>query len=340
MNALVAIIRKWSILLADLDSVFLVLSLDLINECLTYFPGSLKTLTTITSSSPSLRSFVDFFAYNRKWFWCEDALSILSAAANETLFTFFNKHFWVTPWFVSVIHTFWAKLNWNPHIHFIVTAWWITTDWPFNTWISTSGKYFHYYHFKSIRRAILAKHLRSYSSQHFPDSRYQLFSEKINQCFSKDWCVFLSKRKATNSRILIWYLWRYIARPIIWVSRISSYDWNNITFNYFDKTHKVESSCTLSAPDFLGRLARHIPDHHLKYVRYWWVFANRCKSKYLPIINNVWTNTSVNKKHFMPFSYAERLRRTYWINPAVCPCWWFFRLISITYRGQVYCDSW
>lgn len=109
--------------LADLDFVFLALNPLPTNECTTYFPDYLNRQTTIISFLLFLKSFVNFFATNRSGLGSnEEVLNTLVSATNEALLSFFDTYFNCTPGFVSVIHTFGAKLNRNPHVHYIVTA--------------------------------------------------------------------------------------------------------------------------------------------------------------------------------------------------------------------------
>ena len=275
-----------------------------------------------------------FFAINRRWYNNEEALNILSAAANETIKAFFLNHFDIQiSGYISVIHTFWAKLNRNPHIHYIIPEWWFKLIWKAKIRVDTQGRYMHYKYFKKIWRAIFAKHLRAYAQRNFSEWQYKQFSDLIAKLFSKDWCVFLTKGKASHISTLVWYLGRYLKRPIIWLSRIIAYDDENITFEYYDKTHKKLERSTVTAEEFIGLLIRHIPDWNLKYVRYWGFFANRCKAIYMPLIKNLWQN-SQQKIPYIPIYYADRLRRSFWVHPLTCLCWGFFELVELVYPNK------
>ena len=58
-----------------------------------------------------------------------NALKILPQVASQTMTYFFKTKHKSKPWILSVIHSFGAKLNWNPHVHLIITAWWIHDFW-------------------------------------------------------------------------------------------------------------------------------------------------------------------------------------------------------------------
>lgn len=240
----------------------------------------------------------------------------------------------MTPGRVSVIHTFWAKLNWNPHIHFIVTAGGINVNSSLPTRKPTLKKYMSYHYFKKTWRALLAKELRAYAARNFTDKQQSRFSSLIDNLFQKERCVFVSRRKATNSKTLVGYLWRYIKRPVIGISRIIHYDSQFITYSYFDKNHQKELTNTVTAEQFIGLLMRHIPDKHLKYIRYWGLFANRCKQRYLRFISTLQTNKTIRPR-YVPRSYGERLRKEFGTHPLVCPCWWRFYITQIYYPRDI-----
>ena len=85
----------------------------------------------------------DFFKRNRI------ALKLMPLVATNTVTYFLQKKYKCTPWMVTVIHTFGAKLNRNTHVHMMLTAWWIT---PYRTfkhvwyipflWVLASWKWF------------------------------------------------------------------------------------------------------------------------------------------------------------------------------------------------------
>lgn len=327
-------------LLANLDFVFLVPNHSQINEHINYYHGYLPIFITIIFSLLFLQNYARFFVKNRKWFhvWdetYEEVLNILSQAANDTLLTFFKERFNCTPWFVSVIHTFWAALNRNPHIHFIVTAWWYNLDNDDLQRISSKDKFMAYPFIIKLRRAKLAKYCREYGKQYFSKSQYELFDILISKLFCKDRCVFFST-KVTNKDVLVGYLGRYLKRPVIWKSRILNYNWTSITYTYFDKHDKTEITHTEPAYVFLWKLTTHIPDKYFKCVRYWWLFANRCKQKYLSVISQIsvfWLLVS-NKKQYIAISYRERLILTYWKDPFLCSCWSVFCLTEIRFDSS------
>jgi len=77
------------------------------------------------------------------------ALVLLREVAVQAITYFYMKKYGAKPWVLAVIHTFWAKLNWNPHIHLIITAWWFKEDGVYKyidfipyLWVLASWKYY------------------------------------------------------------------------------------------------------------------------------------------------------------------------------------------------------
>ena len=51
------------------------------------------------------------------------ALKILSRTAADSIWYFIKTKHHGIPWIIAILHTFWSKLNRNPHVHLLVTHW-------------------------------------------------------------------------------------------------------------------------------------------------------------------------------------------------------------------------
>lgn len=246
-------------------------------------------------------------------------MNLISLAANETIAWYYEKYHQCKPWRVSVIHTFWAKLNWNCHIHFLITAWWITDD---SKWKNITMSFIPYNLLKSARRAILVKHIREFSKIHFTPVQQQEFNYMLNTLFSKSRTVMCYK-KITQQISQIKYIGRYLKRPVIWESRILEYDWDLVRYDYLDKKDKQQKEITVTWIEFIRLLSIHISDKHFKNIRYGWIFANRCKKKFLMILRII---APWSKKIFITkLTYRERCMKTFWYDPLLCSCWCEYR---------------
>ncbi len=242
---------------------------------------------------------------------------------------------------VSVLHTFWAKLNRNTHVHMILTAGWIT---PYNTfkhvwyityrWILASRKW---YLLKALNERVRL-HL-SWHKQH----EELLFLKEISKLKNADEklksrYIYFSKKADSFQKVLS-YIGRYLKRPVIAQSRIRNYDWENITFKYIDKYDWEQKEITTSAHEFIGLLLQHIPNKHFKMVYYSGIFAHRTKKKYLRVLaRHIWRQKCSIK---VASNYRMRLYQLTGIDIAKCSCWGIYKksCIVIPWYEPIYYDT-
>ncbi len=280
------------------------------------------------------------------------ALTLLQKSAYNTLLFYFNwnkyyksKNKWkkkkaiiknkCIPWIVSVIHSFWAKLNRNPHVHFLLTAWWITPSWTFKriNFLTFPGiiASWKFWLLKLLRKRIRSN-IHPSKQQKRIDIINFLYSQKNNEWNDKSWYVYFSP-KTSSFKTVLSYIWRYLKRPVIAQSRIIQYDWHNVTFSYLDKIDNEKKEISCSALDFIWFLIQHIPNKNFKLINYHWIFANRCKTKYLQVLNS--------PIQPFPYYYRDRIFLLTWKDPFSCSCWWLFsrHSISIPWYPTKFFDS-
>lgn len=243
---------------------------------------------------------------------------------------FFVKKYKCKPGIVSVIHTFWAKLNRNTHVHVILTAWWITPYGTFKNvgyipflWILASWKWY-------LLKALVdrVKENLSWEQQHNELLLLKHISNLKNyNNEDKSWYIYFSKKADSFQKVLS-YIGRYLKRPVISQSRIKYYDWKNITFEYVDKYDQQTKEITTTGIEFIGLLLQHIPNKHFKMIYYSWVFASRVKKRNLKIIRaHTWKQECSIK---IAKSYRKRLYNLTWVDICKCWCGWIYYKSSIT----------
>lgn len=259
--------------------------------------------------------------------------------AAQSIEYFFVKKYKCKPGILSVIHSFWAKLNRNPHVHLILTAWWIQNH------IFKKADFIPYKAILTSRKKFLIKHLKERSYKNL-DNPYEeikllnfLYSQKDKNNNEKSWYIYFSK-KARSFNVVLSYIGRYLKRPTISQSRILAYDWDSVTFSYKDKLDWKTKKISCSAIEFIGLLIQHLPNKNFHMIYYHWIFANRCKAKYLNIINHQFQNPFHESK--IPSSFSQRAFFFTGKDPLACQCWWFFSLHSLVIPGYPtrYFDSW
>ena len=266
-----------------------------------------------------------FFRKNRK------ALKLLPLVASDTISYFFSSKYKSLPGMLSVIHTFWAKLNRNPHVHLIISAGGFDqnkcykpiTFIPYQL-ILPSWKY----------GLLKALKLRVKDNCDDPIPYLQLFNKLYSQKNSsgnkKSWYIYFSK-KAQSFQIVLSYIWRYLKRPTISQSRILAYDGDSVTFQYKDKYDNQNKTISTSAIKFIGFLIQHIPNKHFHMISYHGIFANRCKKKYLYLLNTYFDSSP--KTPIIPSSFSQRQYFFTGKNPLVCSCIGHYLLFSLNIPG-------
>ncbi len=290
-----------------------------INKLLSRLPKNIQYFHFIFTIPIWLRA---FFRRHR------DAQKMLHMTAKNTILHIFHNKYKCTPWIISVLHTFWAQLNRNSHIHTLITAGWFKHD---NSYISTKGKFMPFKLFNVSRRKYLINNTKDRIEKNLHGNTLIEERRLLNSFFSqkdpknpskeKSRYIYFSP-KATCFEIVLSYIWRYLKRPIIAQSRILAYDKKNVTFSYIDKYDGLTKFKTLPVFEFIGELIQHIPNKFFKNINYWWAFANRSKKRYLRLFYRSWSQGYSQTK--VPSTFRQRIIAFTGKDPQKCSCWWMF----------------
>ena len=171
------------------------------------------------------------------------------------------------------IHTFGARMNFNPHVHILVTEGgfdgtgkWVVKD---------------YIPYKMLRKrwqSTVMEMLKKKLPEH-ELKRKKRFFQKIWDDNPEGFVIYGPPNKKGQGTIeaQVGYIGRYMRRPAMALSRIVEYDGENVTFKYFDKTEQREKQETISVEEFIMRIIRHIPDEQFKTIRYYGIYSRRGK---------------------------------------------------------------
>lgn len=198
-------------------------------------------------------------------------LKPLMDEAAKLITDYFQKKSKVTPGIIAGLHTFGSRVNFNPHVHMLVTMGGITKK---GEW-----KVYDYIPFKMLRKqwqTVVLKFIR----KHLNKEEKQRVQPRLQKAFSKNgegFYVYAPKQKGKIKEQLR-YIGRYIRRPAIGINRIEGYDGHNVTFKYIDKVDGKEKLETVTVEEFISRLIRHIPDEQFKTVRHYGMYSRRSKS--------------------------------------------------------------
>lgn len=136
---------------------------------------------------------------------------------------------------------------------------------------------------------------------------------------------------------------RYMYRAPVAVSKIVSSNlipWDahksTLTLEYFHKKPRERRTITYSVFDFIGLLARHIPDKYFRIVRYSGLFSHKKRKQSIKAINEIFP--PIQELHTMtkrPTNYRDRLIQSFRKDPMNCPCCrWVLTLVSLTFFSK------
>ena len=200
-------------------------------------------------------------------FFLEDRslLDCLFQAVRSVILRMFhkiNKSKNYVPGFICVLHTFGRPLEWNPHIHCLITEGGFSDD---GFW-----KQVKHFNYKLLRTSFQTALLDSLEHRIGPS-----FKKVKSRIYKKDKNGFYvyAKPNLCNTDTVIKYISRYLGRPVIALKRIDSYDGENVTFHYNRHEDNAYIQKTIPAMEFIKLLIQHIPEKNYKMTRYYGLYA-------------------------------------------------------------------
>jgi len=248
--------------------------------------------------------------------------------AARLIMDFFYKKAKVKPGIIAGLHTFGSRVNFNPHIHMLVTMGGLTEK---GKW-----KQYDYLPFEMLRKqwqTVVLKLIRRGVTEH----EKKRIQPRLQRAFSnngKGFYVHAPKQRG-NVKEQLRYIGRYIRRPAIGINRIEAYDGQYVTFTYKDKTDGVIKQEVITVEEFISRLIRHIPDEQFKTIRHYGMYARRSKGISKKILCQ-WQKTVKRwivkvKKTIRRQTWRERIVASGKKDPLVCRrCECYYE-----YKGEV-----
>lgn len=177
-----------------------------------------------------------------------------------------NKSEDFRPGFVCVLHTFGRSLQWNPHIHALISEGGIGNS---SMWRRVT--HFNFTLLRNSFRTVLLNILEKRIGANFKKVKSDIYKNCPNGFY-----VYAKKNKC-NPQQAAKYIGRYLGRPVIATSRILNYDGTNVTFKYNRHEDNKLVIETVSSVDFIKKLIIHIPDKNFKMIRYYGIYARKHK---------------------------------------------------------------
>ena len=171
-----------------------------------------------------------------------------------------SKNF--VPGFICVLHTVGRPLEWNPHIHCLITEGGFSDD---GFWRVV--KHFNYTLLRKSFQTALLNEMEKHIGPSFKKTKALIYKKDSNGFY------VYAKPNLSDTQTVVKYISRYLGRPVIALSRIDSYDGENVTFHYNRHEDNVFVKKTIPALDFISLLIQHIPEPHYKMTRYYGLYA-------------------------------------------------------------------
>lgn len=217
------------------------------------------------------------------------------------------------------IHTFGATMNFNPHVHMLVTEGGLTND--------NKMKRVEFIPYVMLRKrwqagilSLLRKSLSEREKKRYRDIMNKTYRD------NDGFVIYGPPNNRGNGSIKeqIGYIGRYMKRPAISINRIIGYDGKSVTFKYIDKKDKKEKTETIEVMEFIARIIRHIPDENFKTIRYYGLYSRRNKGKADKILK-------VKKNKVSKKCWKDKVTESTGKNPLMCErC-----KIEMEYKGEV-----
>lgn len=245
-----------------------------------------------------------------------ELLKPLMDEAAKLLTDYFQKKAKVIPGIIVGLHTFGSKVNFNPHVHMMVTMGGITKK---GEW-----KGYDFIPFKMLRKqwqTVVLKLIRKNLTKQ-EKKRIQPRLQKAFSANGEGFYVYAPKQRGKIKEQLR-YIGRYIRRPAIGTNRIEAYDGQTVTFKYVDKTDGKEKHEVVTVEEFIIRLIRHIPDEQFKTIRHYGMYSRRSKKLSKKLLAT-WQQGTKRwilkvKKTLRRQTWRERIISSGQKDPMICP---------------------
>ena len=240
----------------------------------------------------------------------------------------FKKKFKIVPGIIAGLHTFGARMNFNPHVHMLVTMGGMKQ--------SGEWKVYDYLPFPMLRKqwqTVVLKLIRKVLDNN-EKKKVQHLLQKAYSANGEGFYVYAPRQKG-NVKEQLAYIGRYIRRPAIALHRIEEYDGEYVTFKYHDKKDGQEKREKLTVEKFIARLLVHIPDEQFKTIRHYGVYSRRIKAQCKKIIS-IWQKEMRKwivkvKKSISRRKWCQRIKEQTGKDPMICPhCGNYYE-----YKGEV-----
>ena len=257
-----------------------------------------------------------------------ELLNVLFDAVRDTItYVFGNmygKNNKITPGYILTLHTFGRALNWNPHIHCLLTE----------GGMNDHGDYIkiRYINYESLRKSFM-KQLLDRMKEFYKDDPKTLkeLKQLTNTIYKEKTDGFyvnapaMKQKDGTNA--VVNYIIRYTGRPVMAQSRILEYDKSKCYVKYYYEDHRTDEYIEVEEHvfEFLKKLIIHIPEEQFKMIRYYGIYATCDHKKKEKVKKKLEAQKNGVSKLL---SYRRELIDTFDTDPLLCSCGAYMEFID------------
>ncbi len=235
-----------------------------------------------------------FALYNKEIFY-----DIMMRASAKTLqdFAAFPEYLGAKIGFVGILHTWGQPLSLHIHVHFIIPGGGISSD--NKRWINLPYRKKFLFPVKAMSlrmRCTFQKMLQQAYDEGklvFPDELSDMrvpekFKKYLNKSAHENW-VNYTKKPFGSAEDVVKYIGRYTHRVAISNQRILDISDEKVTFKYkeYKDGNVTPKIMTLKAEEFIRRFMLHVLPRGFQKIRYFGIFSNGSKSKYLKLARDL-----------------------------------------------------
>ncbi len=235
-------------------------------------------------------------------------LSVLGAQALQQLA---RQQYGVRLLVVVIPHTFGHHLNFNCHLHILVSQGGLVDDgtgWRRHTELNRSAV-------MGLWRYAVITYLREAARRGIlqTDLSPNALEAMLTSQHGRQWIINI-KRFQSKTHVLA-YAGRYARRPPIAQHRFRQADRQAVRFSTNDTRTKQWVETTYSTPEFLATLADHIPDRGRHNIRYFGLLAPRLKGRFHDHIFVLLGQRRRGKP--APLRWARSIEKSFGFHPLV-----------------------
>ena len=197
----------------------------------------------------------------------------LAEIAARVIESYARVHKGVEVGVIPIVQTFNGKLEFNSHVHVLVTA----RDFQAFASAKESSVFFDGNKLKRMWQRLVIALLRTALETQTLMAREEL-KNLLDYEGKRSW-IKAHVQAFDGKEHFLRYAGRYVRRPPIAQRRIVSVTNGLVRFWYKDKRSGETEALTLSVEEFIDRWAQHFPERHRHTVRYFGLFASRSWSR-------------------------------------------------------------